>query len=95
MPFDQHFPRPFTNSAIRTYAPSASGVYGISNAQQWIYIGQTDNIHAELIAHLQEGAGPVGQHQPTGFVFEICDRAARPTRQDRLVSEYSPVVSRF
>jgi hypothetical protein len=70
----------------------ASGVYGISNAREWIYIGSTDNIHAELLSRLEEGGG-LGERQPTGFVFEVCDRAARPARQDRLVREYRPVFS--
>ena len=91
MPFDSHVPRPFTNAAIRAYAPFASGVYGISNAQEWIYIGETDNIHAELLWHLQEGTENLRQRQPTGFVFEACDRAARPTRQGRLIAEYHPI----
>ena len=39
MPFTQHIPRVFTATGVRMYAPMASGVYGISNAREWIYIG--------------------------------------------------------
>ena len=54
MPFEQVVPYPLTTGAIRTYAPATSGVYGISNAQEWIYIGETDNIQGALLTHLQQ-----------------------------------------
>jgi len=46
MPFNQFTPRNFTNDAVLTYAPVMSGVYGISNAHEWIYIGESDNIQS-------------------------------------------------
>jgi hypothetical protein len=53
MPFDQFIPRPLTPVAVHTYAPTESGVYGISNAREWIYIGETDDIQNALLGHLQ------------------------------------------
>ena len=94
MPFDELIPRSFTSSSVREYAPIASGVYGISNQMEWIYIGETDNIQASLLTHLQESNTTLLRRQPTGFVFEICDRSARPSRQDRLVLEYGPTCNR-
>ncbi len=94
MPFDQVIPRPLTPGAVHTYAPTASGVYGISNARGWIYIGETDNIQGTLLAHLQDLETSLMKRQPTGFVFEVCDRARRPARQDRLVLEYEPTCNR-
>lgn len=96
MPFDQYFPRNFNTNEIQAYAPATSGVYGISNGRQWILIGETDNIRGTLLAHLQE-SGPAStlmQHQPTGFVFEVCEHARRQSRQDRLVLEYEPACNR-
>ena len=90
MPFLQFVPRPFDTGAIQTFAPHLSGVYGISNASEWIYIGETDDIHSSLLTHLQEPSAAVMRRHPTGFVFEVCDRARRTARQDRLVSEYGP-----
>ena len=49
MPFNQFTPRNFTNDAVLTYAPVMSGVYGISNAHEWIYIGESDNIQNSLL----------------------------------------------
>ncbi len=91
MPFDQHFPRSFTAASVREHAPAASGVYGISNALEWIYIGETDNIQESLLGHLRESYSWLQGKQPTGFVFEACDRARRLARQVRLVLEYEPI----
>jgi hypothetical protein len=94
MPFEQIFPRSFTAVSVREHAPTASGVYGISNAIEWIYIGETDNIRDTLLGHLRELDTSLLKRQPTGFVFEVCDRAKRPARQDRLVLEYEPACNR-
>ena len=95
MPFDQCFPRPLTAGAVETFAPLTSGVYGISNAREWIYIGETDNIQGTLLSHLQNPDTPLMKRLPTGFVFEVCDRERRPIRQDRLVQEYEPICNRY
>src|SRR6266849_619801 len=94
MPFDQFIPMPFTPRAVETHAPTASGVYGISSAREWIYIGQTDDIQGALVHHLQDLHTSLMKRQPTGFVFETCDGARRSARQDRLVHEYEPVCNR-
>lgn len=94
MPFNQFVPRNFTTDSVHTYAPVASGVYGISNAQEWIYIGETDNIQSSLLAHLHELNTTLKKREPTGFVFEVCDQACRASRQDRLVTEYGPTCNR-
>lgn len=94
MPFEQLTPRQFTPGGVRTYAPALSGVYGISNAQEWIYIGETDNIQEALLAHLRDAGASLMQRRPAGFVYEVCELAHRPGRQDRLVIEYSPACNR-
>lgn len=93
MPFDQFIPRSLSAASVRTNAPAASGVYGISNAREWIYIGETDDIQASLLDHLQEADSAVMKRRPTGFVFEMCSSAGRPARRDRLVFEYEPTCS--
>lgn len=94
MPFNPPFPRSFTASTVRQCVPALSGVYGISNAGEWIYIGETDNLQATLLAHLQR-PNKLLEHQPTGFIFEICDRANRPERHSRLVLEYRPTCEAY
>jgi hypothetical protein len=90
MPFEHLIPRPFVPGIIQAYAPNMSGVYGISNAREWIYIGATDDIQDALLTHFNELESPLMKSKPAGFVFEVCDRARRPARQDRLVYEYKP-----
>jgi len=94
MPFEHLIPRPFVPGAIQTFAPMASGVYGISNALKWLYIGETDDIREALLAHLSEYESPLMRSKPAGFVFEVCDRSRRAARQDRLVHEYGPTCNR-
>lgn len=94
MPFDPPMPRSFSTISIRANAPIASGVYGISNAREWIYIGETDNIQAALLSHLREADTSIMDRQPTGFVFEVCDSGRRPARRDRLVLEFGPSCNR-
>jgi hypothetical protein len=95
MPFNQFIPRNFTTDSVHTYAPVSSGVYGISNAREWIYIGETENIQSSLLNHLHEINTTLKKREPTGFVFEVCDQAHRSSRQDRLIGEYGPACNRL
>jgi hypothetical protein len=88
MPFEQVLPRAFNTNTIRIHAPMLSGVYGISNARNWLEIGETDNIQATLLELVSDAQ--TRQSNPTGFVFEVCDRAARASRHARLHAEYQP-----
>ena len=94
MPFEQFTPRSLTPVSVRANAPAASGIYGVSNAREWIYIGETDNIQASLLNDLGQRDSALLKRRPTGFVFELCDPAARLARQDRLILEYEPVCNR-
>ncbi len=88
MPFDQMVPRAFNAATIRGFAPAQSGVYGLSNSRNWLFIGETDNILQSLLEHLSEGG--TAQARPTGFIFETCDQASRGLRHRRLTREYHP-----
>ncbi len=90
MPFNQFVPKPLTARDIYMYAPATSGVYGISNRREWIYIGESDNIQATLLHHLEDPGTPLMKRKPTGFVFELCDSERRPDRQGHLIGEYAP-----
>jgi hypothetical protein len=94
MPFEQFTPRSFTSVSVRANAPNASGIYGISNAREWIFIGASDNVQASLLRELQQSDSALLKRGPTGFVFELCDVEQRRARQDRLILEYEPVCNR-
>jgi len=84
----------FSQLLVERLAPAGAGVYGLSNAREWIFIGETENIKAALLAHLQATDRAVAEHSPTGFTFEVCSPDARFARQDRLIQELEPVCNR-
>ncbi|QOY85604.1 hypothetical protein [Paludibaculum fermentans] len=88
MPFERPFPRPFTVSSIREHAPALPGVFGLSNSREWLYIGEAENIQAALLEHMVSAGSAAPHQQPTGFVFEVCDRARQAVRQASLMHEY-------
>jgi hypothetical protein len=94
MPFEEFIPRSFTAVSVQANAPAASGIYGISNGREWIYIGETDDIQASLLHELQQRDSAILRRYPTKFVFELSVPAERLGRQNRLVLEYEPVCNR-
>jgi hypothetical protein len=86
-------PRSFTSAGIQEYAPQAPGVYGITNASEWIYIGASDNVQSSLMRHAGERGTPIAERSPLGFVFESCVPGQLATRLARLVLEYKPVCN--
>jgi len=77
-------------SSVNKNAPAASGVYGLSNSAQWLYVGETDNIHAELRRHLEYPEGFLREYRPSGFTFELSPQESRLERQGQLVAELEP-----
>jgi len=77
--------------SVQKNAPSASGVFGISSAREWIYIGETDDLQRQLMEYLSETNTFVKARTPTGFTFELCSAGSRVARQSALVRELRPV----
>jgi predicted GIY-YIG superfamily endonuclease len=94
MPFQNHGNRSFTMTSVDKNAPAASGVYGLADARQWIYVGETANIQAELFQHLQHPGAFLTEHAPSGFTFELSAAEHRHERQSRLVLELGPIGNR-
>lgn len=92
MPFQNYVVRSFTAASIQQYAPASSGVYGLSNAREWIYIGEADNIQAKLLEHRGEQNSPLRQRDPKGFTFELCPGGIRSIRCQALARELKPVI---
>jgi hypothetical protein len=95
MPFENHGNRSFTWISVDKNAPAASGVYGLSNARRWIYVGETANIQAELLKHLQHPDAFLREQAPSGFTFELCPAQYRVERQNQLVFELEPIGNRM
>ena len=92
MPFARHSGYSFTAFSVRQNAPAWGGIYGLSNAQGWIYIHAADDIRAALLDHLNERSPTPDFRSVTGFTFELCDFAERFHRCSRLIEELRPAV---
>jgi len=93
MSFTECRGRSFTAVSIRNNAPESSGVYGLSNGREWLFIGEANNIQARLLEHLSETDTLLMDRGPTGFSFEECPSCNRTVRQDVLVRRFQPVCN--
>ena len=94
MPFEGYGGFSFTPVSVSRNAPPAPGVYGLSNANEWIYVGVADNLQEALMGHLRESGTLLKSREPKGFTFEICHPSQCSARQMRLVTELSPVCNK-
>lgn len=94
MPFENHGNRSFTTISIGKNAPPASGVYGLADARQWLYIGETADIRGELLTHLRNPHPFLKEHPPSGFTYELSTAEQRIQRQNQLVMEMEPIGNR-
>ncbi|HWC97714.1 MAG TPA: hypothetical protein VG456_13210 [Candidatus Sulfopaludibacter sp.] len=95
MPFEQHGNRSFTFASITRNAPSAPGVFGLADSREWIYVGDADDIRAELLNHLNHPHEFLKAHPPSGFTFEVCSPSQRGERRSQLVEELAPSANRL
>jgi hypothetical protein len=95
MPFENHGNRSFTTVSIAKNAPRVSGVYGLADAREWIYVGEAADIQAELLRHLRNPEAFLRKHPPSGFTYELSTAGQRLERQNQLVSELNPIGNRL
>ena len=76
--------------SVQKNAPEHSGVYGLSNSEEWLLVGEGENIRAMLLDHLKETGTVLKARNPTGFTFELCSPNKRMARQAALVRELKP-----
>ena len=94
MPFENSLAHSFSATSIRSHAPADAGVYGISNAREWILIGSSQNIQGTLMEHLREQDTFFAGRRPTGFVYEVCRSSdVQTARRNRLVEQYAPICN--
>ena len=55
----------FAYQAVQAKAPNASGVYTIYSSQQWIYVGEGDDIRQSLFGHLNEPSACISRRGPS------------------------------
>jgi hypothetical protein len=83
----------FTTASIRQNAPPRPGIYALSNAREWLFAAESDNVQESLRAHLGEAGTRLRDAAPTGFTFEICDATTRSTRLARLIDDLHPTCN--
>ena len=93
MPFARHSAYSFSKISVQKNAPPSGGIYGLSNAQGWIYIHAADNIQAALLNHLGHIDPLADFRGATGFTFELCEAGQRADRCNRLIEELNPLMS--
>lgn len=86
-------PHAFARSSIYAHAPDGPGVYGISNAREWIYIGASENIQVALLEYLDGGSPAIAERTPTGFSFELCSAGMLTYRHAELLRQYKPACN--
>ena len=84
----------FNARSINANAPPESGVYGLYKGQQWIYIGESEDIRARLLQHLIGDNSCIGREGPTQFSYELVTAGQGVARQNLLVRELDPVCNR-
>ena len=52
MPFHGFRRHSFSRVSIQQNAPRSPGVYGTSNAKEWIFVGSSQDIQTALLGHL-------------------------------------------
>jgi hypothetical protein len=77
----------FSKLLILNAAPSESGVFGLYNLHNNVFIAESANIRAALL-RLYENMQRFGYEAPAGFTFELCKPHSRAARVKELLAEY-------
>lgn len=94
MPFVEQTPKEYTLESIEKLIPGQMGVYGLFNANGWIYIGK-GKIRERLLGHLNGDNDRISMLKPTQFTSEVFEypEYLNP-REKQLISEYKPQCNR-
>jgi predicted GIY-YIG superfamily endonuclease len=83
----------FTYQGVQEKGPNASGVYMIYTSQEWVYVGEGEDIQKSLFQHLNEPSACMDRFGPLSFSFELVPAAERTSRQQALVAELEPACN--
>jgi excinuclease UvrABC nuclease subunit len=93
MPWGNPTSYEFSRMSIVRNAPEQSGVYALYHRATWIYIGEAENIRAQLLQHLDGGDTFVTVYPALSFSYVLTPAAARAWRQDELIREFHPICN--
>ena len=76
--------------SILANAPTTSGVYALYASSGCVYVGEAEDICANLLVHLHDDNPCLDRKDPRQFVFEVVPPEAREARQTELVRALRP-----
>ncbi len=79
----------FSEKSVEMNAPPAPGLYGLLSSEDWIYVGESDNIRARLLGHLRGDNACISLRQPPFFTYVIApDHTV--SRQNKMIRQLNP-----
>ncbi|MGH7305633.1 MAG: hypothetical protein ACRELZ_20305 [Candidatus Rokuibacteriota bacterium] len=84
---------PFSTSSILLNAPHESGVYALFNKTTWVYVGESRNIRAQLMGHLNGDIACIAMFPSLTFSYELLLPLICPWRLSEVISELRPVCN--
>jgi len=83
----------FTRASVLSNAVEQSGVYVLQAETAWVYVGETENVRAQLLAHLDGDNLCIAMHPILTFSYELVSPVIRKWRRDDLAREYRPICN--
>jgi cell division septation protein DedD len=82
----------FNRDEINACVPAVSGVYGLFNRKFQIMIGESENIQASLLRHLNDPELRARRYRPTDFSFEPYAAKLRKQKAVELIESFRPIL---
>jgi cell division septation protein DedD len=83
---------PFDEASIELGAPPVSGVYGLHDERQQIFIGESADLRETLLQYRNDSRRLFRHLQPTGFSIEVCPMELCAQRARALIAQYRPLA---
>jgi excinuclease UvrABC nuclease subunit len=94
MPFPMQGLHPFSEENIVLLAPDEPGVYGIFNADKWIYVGQAQDVKQRLLQDVRKESDQsacIFENEPTHWIAVARSAGDLDAAEKDLIKEYKPV----
>ena len=93
MPWHDRTSYPFNRASVIANAPMQSGVYALHSETRWIYVGESGDILARLIQHLDGDSACIGLFRNLTFSYELLPEMVRAGRLDELITKFRPICN--
>jgi hypothetical protein len=86
---------PFNRGSVILNAPMQSGVYVLRDQTRWIYVGETNDILARLIQHLDGDNSCIALFRNLTFSYEVLPEVVRGGRLEELIRKFRPICNQW